>query len=123
MRALKQRFTRKRKEIVIPRANKNIRKGDIVEVITGGASGKSGKVLRIITKTNRCIVEKVNMVKKHRKPTQTQPNGGIDEIEASIHLSNVVLITRGTAETKETKKKAAAPKAEKTTAKKKAAKK
>jgi large subunit ribosomal protein L24 len=63
------------------------------------------------------------MVKKHRKPTQTQPNGGIDEIEASIHLSNVVLITRGTAETKETKKKAAAPKAEKTTAKKKAAKK
>ena len=122
MRALKQRFTRKRKEIVIPRANKNIRKGDIVEVIAGGASGKSGKVLRIITKTNRCVVEKVNMVKKHRKPTQTQPNGGIDEIEASIHLSNVVLISRGTTETKATKK-AAAPKAEKTPAKKKAAKK
>lgn len=123
MHALKQRVTRKkRKEIKIERANKSIRKGDMVKVISGGAADKTGKVLRIITKSNRCIVEKVNMVKKHRKPTQTQPNGGIEEIEASIHLSNVVLISRGS-EGKETKKKETAPKASATTAKKKAAKK
>ena len=122
MNALKQRFTRARKEIKIERANKNIRKGDIVQIIAGrdAASKKTGKVLKIFTKTNRCIVEKANMVKKHRKPTQNQP-GGIDEKEASIHLSNVKLISRGTTEAKATGAKKTTAKTEKAAPKKKAA--
>lgn len=109
MNALKQRFSRARKIIKTERANKNIRKGDIVEIIAGrdAASKKTGKVLKIFTKTNRCIVEKANMVKKHRKPTQQTP-GGIDEKEASVHLSNVRLISRGTTEAKATAKKTTA---------------
>jgi large subunit ribosomal protein L24 len=120
MNALKQRNTKRvRKEIKIERANKNIRKGDIVQIISGreAASKKTGKVLKIFTETNRCIVEKVNMVKKHRKPTQNQP-GGIDEKEASIHLSNVKLISRGTVETKPEAKKKTTTKAEKPAKKK-----
>lgn len=120
MNALKQRFTRERKEIKTERANKTIRKGDIVKVIAGGAFNKTGKVLKIITKSNRCIVEKVNMMKKHRKPTQTTP-GGIDEIEGSIHLSNVVLVSRGTTESKASGTKKATTKTEKAAPKKKAA--
>lgn len=119
MNSLKQRFTRTRKEYKVERANKNIRKGDIVQVISGGSFSKTGKVLKIFTKTNRCIVEKVNMVKKHRKPTQQQP-GGIDEKEASIHLSNVKFISRGTAEVKTSANKTTA-KTEKAAPKKKAA--
>lgn len=66
MHALKQRNTKRvRKVIKIERANKMIRKGDIVQIIAGkeAAAKKTGKVLKIITETNRCIVEKVNMVK------------------------------------------------------------
>ena len=116
-----------RTPVKLERANKQIRKGDIVLIITGreAASKKTGKVLKIITETNRCIVEKVNMVKRHTKPTQTNPNGGIEEKESSIHLSNVQFVSRGT-ETKEkteTKKKTTAAKTEKAPAKKKAAKK
>ena len=123
MHALKQRVTKKnRKEIKIERANKKIRKGDIVQVITGGSFNKTGKVLQIFTKTNRCIVEKVNMMKKHRKPTQQTP-GGIDEKEASIHLSNVKFISRSEAEGKSSGKKAAAKTAKAAAPKKKAAKK
>ena len=112
MHALKQRNTRRvRKEIKIERANKHIRKGDIVQIISGGSFSKTGKVLQIFTKTNRCIVEKVNMVKKHRKPTQQTPRG-IDEKEASIHLSNVKFISRGKTEEKTSAKKTSTPKAE-----------
>lgn len=125
------RFPRRKKvrhQVVVERANKSIRKGDIVQVITGkeAASKKTGKVLRIITETNRCIVEKVNMVKRHRKPTQKSPQGGIEEIESSIHLSNVKFISRGTEKNTEKKtpekKKTAAQKETKTTPKKKASK-
>ena len=101
------------------RANKKIKKGDIVQVVTGreAASKKTGKVLKILTKTNRCIVEKVNMVKVHRKPTQTNPQGGIDQKEASIHLSNVVLISKGDY-LKSDSKKATKPAVAKTSKKK-----
>jgi large subunit ribosomal protein L24 len=123
MHALKQRVTKKnRKEIKIIRANKKIRKGDIVQIIAGGAFSKTGKVLQIFTKTNRCIVEKVNMVKKHRKPTQQTP-GGIDEKEASIHLSNVKFISRSETEAKTSGDKKATAKTAKAAPKKKAAKK
>jgi large subunit ribosomal protein L24 len=123
MHALKQRVTKKtRKEYKVERANKQIRKGDIVQVIAGRAFNKTGKVLKIYTETNRCLVEKVNMMKKHRKPTQQTP-GGIDEKEASIHLSNVKFISRGATEDKKTsEKKKTTAKTEKPAAKKKVAK-
>ncbi len=122
MHALKQRNTRKvRKVIKTVRANKNIRKGDIVQVIAGRAFNKTGKVLKIFTQSNRCLVEKVNMMKKHRKPTQSTP-GGIDEKEASIHLSNVRLVSRGTTEDKKSPAKKSTAKTEKPAAKKKVAK-
>ncbi|MEZ4704278.1 MAG: 50S ribosomal protein L24 [Bdellovibrionota bacterium] len=85
------------------RANKKIKVGDTVQVISGkeSAAKKTGKVLRIIPKFDSVIVEKVNLVKKHQKPTQDNPQGGIKEIEAPIHLSNVKLISASPAGSKE----------------------
>ena len=65
-----------------------IKKGDTVIVITGKDKGKSGNVTSIITDKNRVFVQGINIVKKHRKATQENP-GKIEEIEASIHISNV----------------------------------
>jgi large subunit ribosomal protein L24 len=92
------------------RANQGIKKNDIVRVISGreGQSGKTGKVLRVITSQNRVLIEKVNMVKRHQKPNQQQRQGGIVEKEAAIHLSNVVLVSRGVAPAVEKEKKAPA---------------
>lgn len=69
----------------------SIRKGDLVMVIAGADKGKKGNVMEVFYDKNRVIVEDVNVVKKHRKPTQNTP-GGIVEIPASIHVSNVMLI-------------------------------
>ncbi len=68
-----------------------IRKNDRVQVITGKDRGKVGKVLRVIPRTSRAIVEGVNIVKKHQKPTPGS-QGGIIEKEATIHISNLMLI-------------------------------
>ena len=68
-----------------------IKKGDTVVVITGQYKGVKGKVLRAIPKTKRVIVEKVNFIKKHTRPTQQNQQGGIVEKEAPIHVSNVSL--------------------------------
>lgn len=70
----------------------NIRKGDVVQVITGDAQdhGKRGKVLSIDRKNGRVLVEGVNLVKKHTKPSSTNQQGGIVEKEAPIHVSNVM---------------------------------
>ena len=65
-----------------------IKKGDTVIVISGKDKGKSGNVTSMITDKNRVFVQGVNIVKKHRKATQESP-GKIEEIEASIHISNV----------------------------------
>jgi large subunit ribosomal protein L24 len=65
-----------------------IKKGDTVVVITGKDKGKSGNVTTLITNKDRVVVQGVNIVKKHRKATQESP-GKIEEIEASIHISNV----------------------------------
>jgi large subunit ribosomal protein L24 len=70
---------------------KRIRKGDNVTVITGRDKGKSGSVLRVMQDDERLIVQGVNLVKRHMRPTQTQ-QGGIVEKEASIHVSNVSLV-------------------------------
>jgi large subunit ribosomal protein L24 len=69
----------------------HIKKGDTVMVISGNNKGKKGRVLEIITKTERAIVEGVNMMKKHTKPNAATPQGGIVEKEAPIHISNLML--------------------------------
>jgi large subunit ribosomal protein L24 len=68
-----------------------IKKNDEVQVIAGRDKGKTGKVLAINAKTGRITVEKINMVKRHTKPTQQSPQGGILEKETPIHYSNVLL--------------------------------
>ena len=70
----------------------HIKKGDNVVVVTGNSKGQKGKVLEIVTKTNRAIVEGVNMVKKHTKPNAANPQGGIIEQEAPIHISNLMMV-------------------------------
>ena len=68
-----------------------IKKNDTVIVISGEDKGKKGKVLKAFPKTQRVIVEKVNFIKKHTRPTQQNPQGGIVMMEAPIHVSNVQL--------------------------------
>ncbi len=70
----------------------NIRKGDIVKVIAGDSKGQQGKVLSIITSTSRALVEGVNLTSKHSKPSTANPNGGIVKKEATIDISNLMLI-------------------------------
>lgn len=67
----------------------HIKRNDEVLVIAGAQKGKSGRVLKIFKKTNRAIVEGVNMVKRHTKPNQQNQQGGILEKEAPIHISNL----------------------------------
>lgn len=69
-----------------------IKKDDKVKVITGKDKGKIGKVLRVIEKKNRLLVENINMVKKHSRPSAKNKQGGIVEGEAAIHWSNVMLM-------------------------------
>ena len=70
----------------------HIRKSDQVVVISGDDKGKRGKVLKVFPKKERVIVEGVNLIKRHMRPSQQYPNGGIVEKEAAIHASNVMLI-------------------------------
>jgi len=70
----------------------HVRKGDTVIVVAGKERGKKGKVLRVIPEKGRVVVERLNMIKKHQKPTQKIRQGGIIEREGSIHLSNVMLL-------------------------------
>ncbi|MGH7386534.1 MAG: 50S ribosomal protein L24 [Candidatus Rokuibacteriota bacterium] len=70
----------------------HVRKGDTVMVVAGKERGKKGKVLRVIPEKGRVVVERINMIKKHQKPTQKLRQGGIIEREGAIHLSNVMLV-------------------------------
>lgn len=70
----------------------HIKKNDTVMVIAGKDKGKSGKVLRVVPKKDGAIVEKLNMMKRHIKPNQTNRQGGILEKESPIHISNLMLI-------------------------------
>lgn len=72
---------------------KRIRKGDRVLVISGKEKGKEGKVIGFVDKGQRVLVEKLNMVKRHSKPSQSNQLGGIVEKEAGIHVSNVMPVT------------------------------
>ena len=69
-----------------------IRKNDNVVVISGNDKGKSGKVLKVFPKNSKIIVEGINIRKRHTKPSQSNPQGGIIEKELPIHFSNVMLI-------------------------------
>jgi large subunit ribosomal protein L24 len=69
----------------------HVRKGDQVVVIAGKEKGKRGRVLRLLTDKKRVVIERINMVKRHTKPTQRNPRGGILEKEGSLDLSNVAL--------------------------------
>ena len=69
-----------------------IKKGDKVVVISGGSKGKEGEVIRVMPQDNNAIVEGVNMVSKHTKPSAKNPQGGIVKTEAPIHISNLALI-------------------------------
>lgn len=68
-----------------------IKKGDKVQVITGAYKGTVAEVLKVLPKENKLIVEGVNVAKKHLKPTQANPDGGIVEKEMPIHVSNVMV--------------------------------
>ncbi|WP_288636459.1 50S ribosomal protein L24 [uncultured Limosilactobacillus sp.] len=75
-----------------------IKTGDKVRVIAGKDKGKEGNVKQIFAAQNRVIVEGINMVKKHQKPSNANPNGGVIETEAAINASNVMLIDPSTNE-------------------------
>ncbi len=70
-----------------------IKSGDTVQVIAGDHKGTEGKVLKVFVDKNKAIIEGVNMVKKHTKPSAQSPQGGIVEKEAPMHLSNLSLLT------------------------------
>ncbi|KAA0948611.1 50S ribosomal protein L24 [Sporosarcina sp. ANT_H38] len=76
----------------------NVKKGDKVMIITGKDKGKTGVILVAFPKKDRVLVEGVNIVKKHTKPNQENPQGGIISQEAAIHVSNVMLIDPKTGE-------------------------
>ena len=71
-----------------------IKTGDLVQVITGKKEnkGKQGKVLRVITETERVVVEGVNVMTRHKRPTMQGESGGIEKVEAPIHISNVAVV-------------------------------
>tara|TARA_B100000768_G_scaffold81788_1_gene77521 strand:- start:299 stop:622 length:324 start_codon:yes stop_codon:yes gene_type:complete len=69
-----------------------IKKDDTVVVLAGTSKGKEGKVIKVIPATNRAIVEGVNMISKHTKPNAANPQGGIIKQEATINISNIMLI-------------------------------
>ena len=76
-----------------------IKSGDIVRVIAGDHKGAEGKIVRVLREKNKAIVEGVNMVSKHTKPSAKNPQGGIVKKEASIQISNIALIDPKTKET------------------------
>src|SRR3972149_4730594 len=73
-------------------AGLSIKRGDTVAVIAGRERGKRGKVLRLVPARQRVVVEKVNMIKRHQRPTQKLRQGGIIEREGPLHVSNVMVV-------------------------------
>jgi large subunit ribosomal protein L24 len=85
---------KKTSDITVPRRY-HVKKNDQVLVISGAHKGKQGKILQILTKKARVIIEGVHMIKKSVRPTQTNPKGGFEEREGSIHVSNLKLVAAG----------------------------
>ena len=78
------------------KAKLHIRKGDTVLVIAGDDKGKKGKVLEIFQEKNRAVVEGINIVTKHTKPSAGKPEGGLKKTEAALHVSNLQLVDPAT---------------------------
>lgn len=76
----------------------HIKKGDTVKVLSGNSKGKTGTILEIFPSKYRAIVEGLNMVTKHTKPSAESPEGGIKKVEASIHMSNLMLVDAASGE-------------------------
>jgi len=74
-----------------------LKSGDTVKVIAGGQKGKEGKIREIFRNKNRAVVDGVNLVSKHTKPSAQSPQGGIVKKEASLHISNLMLVVKGQA--------------------------
>jgi len=93
----------------------HVRKGDQVEVIAGNHRGSSGKVLELIARKQRVLIEGVRMIKRHLKKSQDNPQGKIAEREGPIHISNVKVVERAerNGKGKDSKAKTTKPKAEK----------
>ena len=72
-----------------------IKSGDTVKVMAGDHKGEEGKVVKVFIEKNRAIVEGVNMISKHAKPSAENPQGGIVKKEASLHISNLMLVENG----------------------------
>ena len=80
-----------------PTFNFHVKRGDTVKVISGDSKGKTGVITKVDRLNQRAIVEGLNLVKRHRKPTAQDPqSGGIIEMEAPIHISNLMLVEPGT---------------------------
>ena len=88
----------------------HVKKGDNVEVISGNFRGSSGKILEILPRKQRVLIEGVRIIKRHMRKSQDNPQGKIAEREGPIHISNVRLLERGE---KGSKKKSVEPKAKK----------
>lgn len=73
-------------------AKLHVKKNDMIKVIAGKEKGKTGKVLRVFPAKGRVVVEGLNLIKRHTRPTQVQPEGGIVEKEAALSISNVMLM-------------------------------
>ncbi|HEY2799984.1 MAG TPA: 50S ribosomal protein L24 [Chthoniobacterales bacterium] len=87
------------------RIKHHVKKGDQVEVISGNFRGSSGKVLEVMSKKNRVLIEGVRLIKKHMRKSQDNPQGSIAEREGPIHISNVKVLEKS--EKKAKKKKSA----------------
>ena len=83
-----------------------VRVGDNVKILAGKDKGKEGKVIKTMKTIDKVVVEGVNIIKKHQKPTRTNESGSIVSVEAPIHVSNVKVLEEKKVEKKETKKKA-----------------
>lgn len=81
-----------------------VKTGDKVMVIAGKDKGKTGTITKVLPKQDRVIVEGINMMKKHMKPSQTNPSGSVTDKEAPIHVSNVMLVDPETNEASRVKK-------------------
>ena len=89
------------------RIKPHVKKGDHVEVISGNFRGSTGKILQVLPKKNRVLIEGVRLIKKHLRKSQDNPSGSIAEREGPIHISNVKLVERTEKEKKKGKAKAA----------------
>jgi large subunit ribosomal protein L24 len=88
------------------RVKLHVKKGDHVEVISGNFRGSTGKILQVLPKKNRVLIEGVRLIKKHLRKSQDNPSGKIAEREGPIHISNVKLVEREKETKKQSKTKA-----------------